>query len=218
MKHFNLGNKVKIKSNSLYIKPDGIDLSTKEGFIEAINGNMYHVCFENVHTTNSQGNYYTWVHGNKLYHSGLNVGATVRVCENFYIPALCGKKAIVISIENRDVLVRFNKQHIMKLHYGGSRTLCKDRLCWYIIKADLKVLNKPLVDITPFLEKPMVKEPTVKEPTVKKNKVISTTLKVTDTYGSFVLNDEEDYAIFNVKYIPQRLVGKTVKLNVEVLD
>lgn len=230
MQTFKIGNKVKIKGDSLYIKPNGIDLLDKEGFIESINGDMYRVCFENVHETDSQyTNHYTWIHVDKLYHSGLTVGATIKVSKHFYIPELCGKKAIVISISKSDILVRFNKQHIKRLHYGiGSSTPCNDSLCWFIIPADVKVLNKPLVDITPFLKNPIVKvhnikepdvnEHSVKEPDDEENKVISTTLKVTATSGTFVLNDNEDYAIFNVNFIPQRFVGKTVKVSVEVLD
>jgi len=212
---FKIGNEVKIKENSTSVI-NGIDLSNKVGIIQLVdNNNMYKVCFKNVLVTNSSSAEYSpWIPERHLCHSKLTVGATVRVSKDFYIPELCSKKAIVLEIGNLDVLVRFNKQHISKLHNGRcSTTICKDKLCWFIKGSNITLLNKPLVNITPFLEEPIVKEPAVPE-----NKVISTTLKITNTYGSFVLNDEEDYAIFDVKYIPQRLVGKTVKLSVEVLD
>lgn len=214
MSKFKIGNEVKIKENSTSVI-NGIDLSNKVGIIQLVdNNNMYKVCFKNVLVTNSSSAEYSpWIPERHLCHSKLTVGATVRVNKNFYMPGLRNKKGIIIEIGSNDILVRFNKQHISDLHYGRcSTTPCKDKLCWFIKDNEVTLLNKPLVDITSFLEKPIVKKQDVIE-----NKVISTTIKITDTFSMFVLRDNEDNTLFNIKY-PQRFIGKTVKVSVEILD
>jgi len=68
---------------------------------------------------------------------------------------LIGKKGIVLATTKEgNALVRFKKNWNGVLHKGdGEPVYAKDALCWFIRETDLKVLNKPVVDVSIYVEK-----------------------------------------------------------------
>lgn len=90
----------------------------------------------------------------------LKVGSTVKVKKNYALvdtnsesnKKLIGKKGIVLTVSGKGMaLVRFKQNWNGVLHRGDSETFYANQaLCWFIEEDCLKLLKRPLVEVSAY--------------------------------------------------------------------